>query len=75
MHIRNLFAPLRPLNNAIVRARYIRNRSRCIPHQGKRECLRRRINGFSGIANMAADLGTTREVQERRIDEFHSAIA
>lgn len=34
------------------RARYIRNRSKYMPHQGKRECTRRVIGGFHTLGHM-----------------------
>lgn len=43
------------------RARYIRNRSKYMPHQGKRECARRVMGGFHGVANTAKITGMTRE--------------
>lgn len=46
-----LFMSPRELDHAEVRARYIRNRSCYMPHQGKREVLRRRIGGFAGVAS------------------------
>lgn len=41
------FSTVRPLDTVAARARYIRNRSKYMPHQGKREKIRRRIGGFA----------------------------
>lgn len=76
-------APLTPARNgaaayhaASARVPYPRpSRSKYMPHQGKRERLRRRIHGFAGVANMASDLGITRADALGCIDEFYSASA